>query len=191
MREKPHIVNASVVCETRLFSIEELELKFSNGVEARYERLKVATDGTVLIVPLLDERTVLLIIEYAAGTHEYELCLPKGRINAGENHMEAANRELMEELGYGAKRLHSIRSVTIAPGYIGTRTHVVLARELYKQKLLGDEPEDIEIVPWPLDQLDALLSREDFTEARSIAALFIVRDLLDKERSCLHNKRLF
>lgn len=186
MRKKPHIITTAVISETQLFRIEALELKFSNGVKARYERLKFPADDVVLIVPLLDYRTVLLISEYAAGTHQYELCLPKGRINTGENYLEAANREIMEEIGYAARHLRLIRSLTIAPGYIGTRTHVVLAQKLYKQRLIGDEPEEIEIVPWPLEQLDVLLGRQDFTDARSVAALFIVRDLLDKERSRLH-----
>jgi len=38
-------------------------------------------------------------------------------------------------------------------------------------------------VPWALDRADELLGREDFTEARSIAALYRVRDLLRDERT--------
>ncbi|MDZ4262892.1 MAG: ADP compounds hydrolase NudE, partial [Pseudomonadota bacterium] len=41
-----------------------------------------------------------------------------------------------------------------------------------------DEPEEMEVVPWKLSQLAALLHRDDCTEARSIAALFMVRELL-------------
>jgi ADP-ribose diphosphatase len=57
----------------------------------------------------------------------------------------------------------------------------VLARELYDAKLEGDEPEPLEVVPWRLDRLYELALREDCTEARSIAALYLVRDYLRRE----------
>ena len=182
MREKPHIVRSALICNTKLFRIEELELEFSNGIRANYERLKGSTYGSVIVVPLVDIDTVLMIREYAVGTQRYELGLPKGRIEEGEDSVQAANRELMEEIGYGAKCLQSVCTLSIAPGYIESRTEVVLARDLYRQRLCGDEPEQIETVSWSIDQLYKLLDRDDFSEARSIAALYIARDLLAKER---------
>lgn len=184
MRKKPLILSARTVARTRLFHVEELELRFSNGVEVRYERLCTSTNGAVLVVPMLDDNTVLLIREYAAGVDRYELALPKGRIEPGEALLDAANRELMEEVGYAANRLTHITSMTIAPGYLGHTTHVVLARDLYAQKALGDEPEEIEVVPWPLNRLKELLACADCTEARSIAALFIVREALVGKVHC-------
>jgi ADP-ribose diphosphatase len=59
----------------------------------------------------------------------------------------------------------------------------VLARDLYPDPLPGDEPEPIEVVPWSLDRVDELLGRDDFTEARSIVALYRVRDRLQDERN--------
>ncbi len=55
------------------------------------------------------------------------------------------------------------------------QTHIVLATDLYPNRLQGDEPEEIEVVPWKLSEIDTLLQAADFTEARSIAALFLTR----------------
>lgn len=181
MRKKPKILIQETIAKSRLFHIERLKLEFSNGVVVEYERLLGSSTGAVLIVPMLDNNTVLLIREYAAGVHRYELALPKGRIEQGESAVQAGNRELMEETGYGAKKCRVITSFTIAPGYLGHVTHVVLAEQLYEQRLEGDEPEEIEVVPWRLDQLDSLLARDDCTEARSIAALYMVRDLYQQK----------
>jgi ADP-ribose diphosphatase len=57
-------------------------------------------------------------------------------------------------------------------------THVVLARDLYEERLPGDEPEELEVVPWRLSELHTLLLQPDITEGRSIAALFIAREYL-------------
>lgn len=178
MRDKPEIIAAEIIAHTRMFRVEQLQLRFSNGVEACYERLRGSPAGAVLVIPMLDPGTVLMIREYAAGVHRYELALPKGRIEEGEDLLEAANRELMEEVGYGARRLRRIASLTLAPGYSSHITHLVLAEDLYEQRLPGDEPEEIEVVPWALADLRGLLACDDCTEARSIAALYMAREIL-------------
>ncbi|MFA5626009.1 MAG: ADP compounds hydrolase NudE [Thiohalomonadaceae bacterium] len=178
MRKKPTILQTHTLSQTRLFLIEQVDLRFANGVETSYERLIGGARGAVLIVPMLDDDNVLLIREYSVGVERYELALPKGRIEEGEDMLAAANREIMEEIGYGSHQLHHLSSLTLAPGYIGHITHIVLARQLYPQRMPGDEPEPIEVVPWSLQRLDELLQQDDFTEARSVAALFLAKEYL-------------
>ncbi|MBO1519678.1 ADP compounds hydrolase NudE [Oceanisphaera pacifica] len=180
-KHKPQILHTELVAESRLFKIESLHLKFSNNVERVYERMRSSGCGAVMLVPMLDDKTILLIREYSAGSHSYELGFPKGLIDPGENAMEAGNRELMEEVGYGARQLTHLKQVSLAPGYFGSRMDILLARDLYPEQREGDEPEPLEVVPWPLDNLDQLMARPDFSEARSICGLFLLQDWLDKK----------
>jgi ADP-ribose diphosphatase len=173
----PRITSRNICAKTKIFTVEALDLEFNNGTQCQYERLKGSARGAVLVVALQDDNTVVLIHEYAAGVERYELAFPKGKIDPGESILDAANRELKEEIGFGARRLEHITSYTVAPGYLGHTTHVVLAEDLYPERLVGDEPEPIEVVTWRLDDVAGLLAREDVTEARSIAALYLVRDL--------------
>ena len=71
-----------------------------------------------------------------------------------------------------------LRELSLAPTYMSHQTTLVLARDLYPQRLPGDEPEELEVVPWKLAELDQLMLREDFSEGRSLAALFIARQWL-------------
>jgi ADP-ribose diphosphatase len=160
------------------YRMERLDLEFSNGEHRRYERLHGRGHGAVVVVPMLDDDTVLLVREYAAGVHRYELGLVRGRIDEGESPEHAADRELQEEAGYGARSLRVLRSLTLAPSYMSHQTHLVIARDLYPQRLPGDEPEELEVIPWKLDALHELVLREDFSEGRAIAALFIAREWL-------------
>lgn len=136
--------------------------------------------GAVMIVPLLDDDTVLLVREYAAGVHRYEISLPKGIVEEGEEVLVAANRELREEVGYGANHLEFLKPLSVNPGYFRSNMALVLGKDLYVEKIDGDEPEELEVIPWRLSKLNELIERDDFSEARSVAALFMVRELLQQ-----------
>jgi ADP-ribose diphosphatase len=182
MRDKPVCKQRIVIAKTRLFTVEELHLQFFNGAQRVFERIKSHGHGAVLIVAMTAAGSLLLVREYGAGTDCYELAFPKGVVDQGESPLEAANRELREETGFAAKKLHLLRSMTLAPGYFGARIDVVFAEELYYSPLNGDEPEPPELVEWPLDAAEELLTKPDFTEARSIAALFLVKEWLNKRK---------
>ncbi len=179
MNQKPKILKQTQVARTRIFCVEELELEFSNGVQRTYERLKAGGSGAVLVVPINENNEILMIREYSAGIDDYELALPKGLIEKGEPVLEAANRELKEEIGFGAKRLTELKTISLAPGYLSHKMSIVLAQDLYPEKLEGDEPEPIEVVPMDYNSIDDIIARDDFTEARSIAALYLARDYIN------------
>lgn len=176
----PKVLGRRLVAESQVFRIEQVDLLFANGVRRTFERIPGGADS-VLILPLLDPETLLLIREYGAGTDRYELGFPKGVVEPGEDALAAANREIREEVGYAARDLRLIHCLSLVPGYIGHRTQVVLARDLYLSPLPGDEPEPIEVVPWRLPDLDVLLARDDFDEARCVAALLLLERYLRRE----------
>lgn len=178
-RRVPEILARRVVAQSRLFRVEALDLAFSNGARRTFERIPGGRES-VMVIAMPDPGTVLLIREYGAGSERYELGLPKGIVEPDEDPLAAANREIQEELGFGARSLEDFGRLSLVPGYIGHRTRMVLARDLYESRLPGDEPEPIEVVPWRLAELDALLARDDFDEARSVAALLLLERRLSR-----------
>jgi len=184
MKQKPTIHQTKVVATSRLFKIETLDLEFSNGTRVEYERLASTGVGAVLVVPILrkegKEDQLLLIREYGAGTEQYELGFPKGKVDAGEALLDGANRELMEEVGYESQKLTFLKGLSLAPSYLSHITSIILAEDLIEHREQGDEPEELEVVTWKLSDIDELLTRDDFTEGRSIAALYLVKNHLKR-----------
>lgn len=177
--QKPQVLACQKVTRSRLFEVESLDLRFSNGEERTFERLTGSGRGAVMIVAMPDPQHVLMIREYAAGFEDYILSLPKGLVDPGEDIVTAANRELMEECGFGAHCIEPLVELSLAPNYMGHRMQVLLASDLYPKRLPGDEPEPLVVETHAIDELPALLLREDFHEARAIAALYIARDRLN------------
>ena len=171
----PKILETRELARSRFFRIEEMDLRFANGVERTYERIPAQGRDAVIVVPVTAAGEVLLIREYAAGFHEIQLSLPKGAAEKGEDVCTAAERELREEIGFGAKRLQFLKNLSIAPGHMGFTINVVLATELFAARIPGDEPEPPEVVAWPMDQLEGLMSNPQFGEARAVAALWLAQ----------------
>ena len=170
----PKILSRKIVAESRLFEIEEVHLRFDNGEERYFERIKPRSHGAVMVIPMLDSDTVLLVREYGTGVDGYSLGFPKGGVEAGEDLFETANRELREETGFAARELRELKKISLSPSYQTTTMRLVLARDLYESPLVGDEPEPIAVIPWKLDDVDELLLHPEFFEARSIAAFLLI-----------------
>jgi ADP-ribose diphosphatase len=86
----------------------------------------------------------------------------------------------MEEVGYESAKLTYLKGLSLAPSYLSHVTSIILAEELSEHREEGDEPEELEVVAWNINAIDELLMQEDFTEGRSIAALYLVKNFLEK-----------
>lgn len=178
MRTPPIIHARRRIPSSSFLRSEQLDLEFSNGEKRTFERLASSGAGAVIIVAMQDADTVLLVREYAAGMERYELGLCQGRLEPGETPEQGANREMMEEIGFGAHNLVTLTRLSTSPSYMTATSHVVLASDLYPQRLSGDEPEELEVVPWKMSELHTLIGHPEVSNGRSLAALFIAREYL-------------
>lgn len=185
MRSLPTIVKTELLARSDWFQIEALHLEFANGQQRVYERLRGSGYQSVLVVALPDPQHVLLVREYAVGVEQRVLGLPKGGVEPGETTLQAANRELMEEVGLRAGRLRELGVLTLAPGHLCHSCSVVLAEDLQPCTATGDEPEPLEVMQLALSQLPALVASGELQEARAIAALFMA--LSSSSRHLVHS----
>ena len=174
----PQIHRTSIVAESRLFKVEEMHLEFSNGATRVYERLASSGRGAVMIIPIKNKQEFYLVSEYGAGAHKYDLGFPKGLIDPGETPEQAANRELKEEIGFGAKTFVELKPLSIGSSFLSSKMHIFLAFDLYPEQLEGDEPEPLIVHTWSWQDVNSLLNQSEFSEARSVSALFMAQQWL-------------
>lgn len=173
-------IGEKVIFKTKLFTIKDIDLEFSSGKKVTYQIIDKG--HTALIVPITSDRQLILVKEYFPAIDEYQLGIPKGRIDEGHDDLTTANKELQEEIGYKAGKLDKLGVLTISPGYITQRTHLYLARDLKESKLEGDEEEQLEVIKVPFDSFEELIDQGKLTEARIIAALYLARKFLESHQ---------
>ncbi|MEM7193951.1 MAG: ADP compounds hydrolase NudE [Pseudomonadota bacterium] len=182
MKNKPQAVASSVVAQSRLFTIESVDLQFSNGKGASFERIVASHNGVVVVMAVTSERNLVLVREYAVGREQYELGVVKGKVDPGEVPKDAAQRELKEEIGFGAERLTLLRRATVNPAYTNFSCHIFLAEALFEESLCGDEIEPLEQIHWPLDRLAELQHHPDITDVRTLYSLYALQGCLDTRK---------
>jgi 8-oxo-dGTP pyrophosphatase MutT (NUDIX family) len=130
--------------------------------------------GAVVVVPV-ERDHVLLVRQPREAVERYTLELPAGKLDApDEDPLECARRELAEEIARAAGRWTAWGGFFTAPAILTEYIHLFLAEDLSPAPgAHADDEEDIEVVPWPLAGLDALIARVE--DAKTLVGLLRLR----------------
>ncbi|MFQ5998435.1 MAG: NUDIX domain-containing protein, partial [Candidatus Bathyarchaeia archaeon] len=116
----------------RIFDIKRDLVKLPNGVTVHREFIK--HDGAVVVLPLLDSKSIVLIKQFRYSTGRSLFEVPAGNIDKGETPRDCARRELQEETGFSAAKLKKILEFYPAPGYSSEKLHLFLATRLTRSE---------------------------------------------------------
>lgn len=137
-------LTSKTVYKGRLLTVLEDEVRLPDSKSARREYVRHS--GAAAMVPMLDDRTVVLVrqFRYPLGRHFHEI--PAGKIDPGEDPAATARRELIEECGYEAAEWLHLTTVHPCIGYSDERIELYLARGLTQVGHARDEEEFLETV---------------------------------------------
>ena len=152
-----------------LFSFVSEEVTLPNG--SRTELAMVRHPGSIAVVPLLDDRTVVMERQYRHAVKEYLLEIPAGTLEPGESPLACAQRELTEETGYTAEEFIALSQVDIIPAYSDERIYIFLAGGLTKFRQNLDQDEVIEVVVYSFEKAIKMIDEGLITDALTILAL--------------------
>lgn len=137
----------------------------------RYQKEVVVHPGAVVILPFLDDDTILLINNYRYTIGQFLIELPAGTLEKGEAPMNAAGRELLEETGYIASKLKALFNMYPSPGVLSEKMYIFTARDLKKSSQKLELGEQIELMPTKLEDAMAMVKNGDIQDAKTLATL--------------------
>lgn len=149
--------------------IEQRNVVLPNGLER--QKVIVHPSNAVAILPI-EGTQCKLIRQYRYAINDYILEAPAGALEAGEDPLQAAGRELIEETGFTAQTIEPRGFIITTPGYTDERIYLYEAHGLTpSQEFVKDDDEVIEVVDIPVRDLDRMIREGTLVDAKTICLI--------------------
>ncbi|PWI34742.1 ADP-ribose pyrophosphatase [Vibrio albus] len=128
--------------------------------------------GAAVILPVTEDKRVILVNQYRPSLKSWLLELPAGTIENQESPLACAKRELEEETGFSAEIFTELGQMTPMVGFCNEIQYLFIAEQLSNtQRLSCDDDEVINVTTFSLDELETKIMSGEITDAKTIACL--------------------
>jgi ADP-ribose pyrophosphatase len=155
-------------------------VRLPNGKEATREVMRHV--GAAAVVPLTDEGNVILVRQYRYPFAQVMLEIPAGKLDAGEDPLACAKRELREETGYDAQEFVSLGAYYPSVAVMDEVIHLFLARDFTKGDTNLDADEFLHVEQRPLAEVVSQVMRGEIPDGKTQTAILKTWNLLKSER---------
>jgi len=158
---------------TPIFSLNKVWSQSPQNPLKAGEFVYLDVPNWVNIIAITPDNNVVFVRQYRHGTRDVTLEIPGGMCDAGEDFLTAANRELLEETGYGSASSQTIGVVAPNPAFQNNRCATVLFRDVFLKGSQSLDPhEEIEIELIPLNKVKALIQSGAIEHSLVVAAFY-------------------
>ena len=147
-----------------------------NGKEAWRE--VVHHPGASAVVAIDEDNRIIMEKQFRYALNDYLLEIPAGKLDAGEDPLVCAKRELEEETGIIASEWISLGTIATSPGFCNEVIHLYVAKGLSKGELHWDEDEYVEVERYRFDELLQRIKEEKIKDSKSLSALLLAMPYL-------------
>ncbi len=167
-------IDSKTVYEGKIATVRVDEFRHPDGSTATREVM--GHPGAVAMIAYDDLHVYLVRQPREAVGDESLLELPAGKLDVpGESPLDCAKRELAEEVGKGASEWRELKRLYTSPGFTDEEVIVYLATDLHDAGAESDEEERLEIVAWPLAELDRAI--DECQDSKSLVGMLLFREL--------------
>ena len=175
--KKETLINSEVVYTGPLFRVLRNELTDPAGHHAKRDVIR--HNGSVVIIAVdssKSKRDPLIVMEkqyrHAAGQYMWEL--PAGKLDAGEDALTGAQRELAEETGYHARKWKLLVEYYASPGFLGESMKIFVAEDLVAGVAHPEEDEQIEIRHVRLSEIMKAIDKGIIIDGKTLCGVQIL-----------------
>jgi len=158
------------IFQGKIISLQVDTVQLPNGATATREIVK--HPGAVAVLALTDDSRMLVVEQYRKPLEKSQIEIPAGKLDAGEDPLDAAKRELEEETGYRCESLRHISSFYTSPGFADEILHLYAAERLSKGEANPDEDEFLELEAITLEQAQAYMREGRISDAKTVMAVY-------------------
>jgi len=171
-----HTLESRTVYRGKLLHVQEDRVRLPDGKTSHREY--ILHPGAAVMLAMPDARSVVMERQYRYPLREHVYELPAGKIDAGEDALATARRELLEETGYRARNWRHLLTTYPVVGYSNERIEIFLATDLQHVGHALEDGEFLETFVLPLDEALAWVRNGRIKEAKTALALLIAEKIV-------------
>lgn len=171
-----HTLDSRSAYEGKLLKVREDRVRLPDGNESRREY--IVHPGAAVMLAMPDSNTVIMERQYRYALRDHVYELPAGKIDPGEDPLDTAKRELLEEAGYRAGQWRHLLSTHPVVGYSNERIELFLARDLEYVGHALDDGEFLDVFTLPLEEAIDWVRSGKITETKTQLALLLAERLV-------------
>jgi len=171
-----HTLESKTVYRGRLLQVQEDTIRLPDGKTSRREY--IVHPGAAVMLAMPDAGTVVMERQYRYALRDHVYELPAGKIDAGEDPLDTAKRELLEETGYRAADWRHLLTTFPVVGYSNERIELYLARDLEYVGHALDDGEFLEVFTLPLAEAMRWVRSGRIVESKTQMALLIAEKIV-------------
>lgn len=172
-------VSQKMVYQGVIVNVRRDKILLCDGSDGRRE--VVEHPGGVTICAIDEMRRVVMVRQYRYSVGEALLELPAGKLEAGEDVLESALRELEEETGVIPSEVIPMGFSYSSPGIFTEKIHYFLARGLHQGTARPDEGEFLEVVHVPLEELMQMIREDRLSDGKTLIGILKAALILQEE----------
>lgn len=153
------------IYEGRVICVDLEEVYLGNSGKTATREL-VRHNPAVVVLPY-HQGQFYLIRQYRRALDQIIVEAPAGNIDSGEDHLEAAKRELKEETGFTAHKWVYLGSYYLSPGFCDQLMHFYWAQDLVAGQTDFDEDESCELFFVSADGFESLIKGGELLDAKT------------------------
>ena len=161
--------------EGRIINLKKQKVTVKSGTS--YREI-VEHSGGAVIIAVTDEKKMVMIRQFRKPADKVMFEVPAGKIDPGEDPMEAAVRELREETGYTASSVKYLCRFYTSVGFSEEVLYLYLMEGLTAGETDFDENEAIDMEEWSIEDLHDMVMRGEIDDAKTIIAIQYARELV-------------
>jgi ADP-ribose pyrophosphatase len=169
-------LKSEVVYEGPFLKVVKDDVELPNGKTGTREY--IPHPGAAMIIPVTDQGRLMMIRQFRYPLQSIFIEFPAGKIDAGETALQAAKRELIEEIGQSAKEFKHLTTIHPVIGYSNEHIEIYLAQGLAPAEQHLDEEEFVDVFETSFDDAMKLMKEGKITDVKTMVGLFWYQQVL-------------